>query len=210
MISSGSYATSVKFTIAIVTALRGIPMKNAKFLLLPSAFLLASCGAEIPDSSSIVEEASLDSSLPASSASDVSETPSESPSSEEKIPYAREADFDLVSYVGEHAPKYDSASIHMSLDFTALLEWSIEGSGETNRMTIQYEILPDYNFLFDFVADMFMIKKTEGVLPACFVASDVAGGVFSEDKTEVRFQSTRYVPDTDCSEGICYTFRLRE
>ena len=210
MISSGSYATSVKFTIAIVTALRGIPMKNAKFLLLPSAFLLASCGAGIPDSSSIVEEASLDSSLPASSASDVSETPSESPSSEEKIPYAREADFDLVSYVGEYAPKYDSASIHMSLDFTALLEWSIEGSGETNRMTIQYEILPDYNFLFDFVADMFMIKKTEGVLPACFVASDVAGGVFSEDKTEVRFQSTRYVPDTDCSEGICYTFRLRE
>ena len=77
----------------------------------------------------------------------------------------------------------------MSLDFTALLEWSVEGSGETNRMTIQYEILPDYNFLFDFVADMFMIKKTEGVLPACFVASDVAGGVFSEDKTEVRFQS---------------------
>ena len=210
MISSGSYATSVKFTIAIVTALRGIPMKNAKFLLLPSAFLLASCGAGIPDSSSIVEEASLDSSLPASSASDVSETPSESPSSEEKIPYAREADFDLVSYVGEYAPKYDSASIHMSLDFTALLEWSVEGSGETNRMTIQYEILPDYNFLFDFVADMFMIKKTEGVLPACFVASDVAGGVFSEDKTEVRFQSTRYVPDTDCSEGICYTFRLRE
>ena len=210
MISSGSYATSVKFTIAIVTALRGIPMKNAKFLLLPSAFLLASCGAGIPDSSSIVEEASLDSSLPASSASDVSETPSESPSSEEKIPYAREADFDLVSYVGEYAPKYDSASIHMSLDFTALLEWSIEGSGETNRMTIQYEILPDYNFLFDFVADMFMIKKTEGVLPACFVASDVAGGVFSEDKMEVRFQSTRYVPDTDCSEGICYTFRLRE
>ena len=116
----------------------------------------------------------------------------------------------LVSYVGQYAPKYDSASIHMSLDFTALLEWSIEGSGETNRMTIQYEILPDYNFLFDFVADMFMIKKTEGVLPACFVASDVAGGVFSEDKTEVRFQSTRYVPDTDCSEGICYTFRLRE
>ena len=210
MISSGSYATSVKFTIAIVTALRGIPMKNAKFLLLPSAFLLASCGAGIPDSSSIIEEASLDSSLPASSASDVSETPSESPSSEEKIPYAREADFDLVSYVGEYAPKYDSASIHMSLDFTALLEWSIEGSGETNRMTIQYEILPDYNFLFDFVADMFMIKKTEGVLPACFVASDVAGGVFSEDKTEVRFQSTRYVPDTDCSEGICYTFRLLE
>ena len=210
MISSGSYATSVKFTIAIVTALRGIPMKNAKFLLLPSAFLLASCGAGIPDSSSIVEEASLDSSLPASSPSDVSETPSESPSSEEKIPYAREADFDLVSCVGEYAPKYDSASIHMSLDFTALLEWSVEGSGETNRMTIQYEILPDYNFLFDFVADMFMIKKTEGVLPACFVASDVAGGVFSEDKTEVRFQSTRYVPDTDCSEGICYTFRLRE
>ena len=210
MISSGSYATSVKFTLAIVTALRGIPMKNAKFLLLPSAFLLASCGAGIPDSSSIVEEASLDSSLPASSASDVSETPSESPSSEEKIPYAREADFDLVSCVGEYAPKYDSASIHMSLDFTALLEWSVEGSGETNRMTIQYEILPDYNFLFDFVADMFMIKKTEGVLPACFVASDVAGGVFSEDKTEVRFQSTRYVPDTDCSEGICYTFRLRE
>ena len=210
MISSGSYATSVKFTIAIVTALRGIPMKNAKFLLLPSAFLLASCGAGIPDSSSIVEEASLDSSLPASSASDVSETPSESPSSEEKIPYAREADFDLVSYVGEYAPKYDSASIHMSLDFTALLEWSIEGSGETNRMTIQYEILPDYNFLFDFVADMFMIKKTEGVLPACFVASDVAGGVFSEDKTEVRFQSTRYVPDTDYTEGICYRFRLRE
>ena len=81
MISSGSYATSVKFTIAIVTALRGIPMKNAKFLLLPSAFLLASCGAGIPDSSSIVEEASLDSSL---LASDVSETPSESPSSEEK------------------------------------------------------------------------------------------------------------------------------
>lgn len=157
-----------------------------------------------------MEEASLDSSLPASSPSDVSETPSESPSSEEKIPYAREADFDLVSYVGEYAPKYDSASIHMSLDFTALLEWSIEGSGETNRMTIQYEILPDYNFLFDFVADMFMIKKTEGVLPACFVASDVAGGVFSEDKTEVRFQSTRYVPDTDCSEGICYRFRLRE
>ena len=210
MISSGSYATSVKFTIAIVTALRGIPMKNAKFLLLPSAFLLASCGAGIPDSSSIVEEASLDSSLPASSASDVSETPSESPSSEEKIPYAREADFDLVSCVGEYAPKYDSASIHMSLDFTALLEWSVEGSGESNRMTIQYEILPDYNFLFDFVADMFMIKKTEGVLPACFVASDVAGGVFSEDKTEVRFQSTRHVPDTDCSEGICYTFRLRE
>ena len=210
MISSGSYATSVKFTIAIVSALRGIPMKNAKFLLLPSAFLLASCGAGIPDSSSIVEEASLDSSLPASSASDVSETPSESPSSEEKIPYAREADFDLVSCVGEYAPKYDSASVHMSLDFTALLEWSVEGSGETNRMTIQYEILPDYNFLFDFVADMFMIKKTEGVLPACFVASDVAGGVFSEDKTEVRFQSTRYVPDTDCSEGICYTFRLRE
>ena len=210
MISSGSYATSVKFTLAIVTALRGIPMKNAKFLLLPSAFLLASYGAEIPDSSSIVEEASLDSSLPATSPSDVSETPSESPSSEEKIPYAREADFDLASYVGEYAPKYDSASIHMSLDFTALLEWSIEGSGETNRMTIQYEILPDYNFLFDFVADMFMIKKTEGVLPACFVASDVAGGVFSEDKTEVRFQSTRCVPDTDCSEGICYTFRLRE
>lgn len=210
MISSGSYATSVKFTIAIVTALRGIPMKNAKFLLLPSAFLLASCGAGIPDSSSTMEEASLDSSLPASSPSDVSETPSESPSSEEKIPYAREADFDLVSYVGEYAPKYDSASIHMSLDFTALLEWSIEGSGETNRMTIQYEILPDYNFLFDFVADMFMIKKTEGVLPACFVASDVAGGVFSEDKTEVRFQSTRYVPDTDYTEGICYTFRLRE
>ena len=84
MISSGSYATSVKFTLAIVTALRGIPMKNAKFLLLPSAFLLASCGAGIPDSSSIVEETSLDSSLPASSASDVSETPSESPSSEEK------------------------------------------------------------------------------------------------------------------------------
>ena len=156
-----------------------------------------------------MEEASLDSSLPASSTSDVSETPSESPSSEEN-PYAREADFDLVSYVGEYAPKYDSASIHMSLDFTALLEWSVEGSGETNRMTIQYEILPDYNFLFDFVADMFMIKKTEGVLPACFVASDVAGGVFSEDGTEVRFQSTRYVPDTDCSEGICYTFRLRE
>ena len=84
MISSGSYATSVKFTIAIVTALRGIPMKNAKFLLLPSAFLLASCGAGIPDSSSTMEEASLDSSLPASSPSDVSETPSESPSSEEK------------------------------------------------------------------------------------------------------------------------------
>ena len=210
MISSGSYATSVKFTIAIVTALRGIPMKNAKFLLLPSAFLLASCGAGIPDSSSTMEEASLDSSLPASSASDVSETPSESPSSEEKIPYAREADFDLVSYVDEYAPKYDSASIHMSLDFTALLEWSVEGSGETNRMTIQYEILPDYNFLFDFVADMFMIKKTEGVLPACFVASDVAGGVFSEDGTEVRFQSTRYVPDTDYTEGICYRFRLRE
>ena len=209
MISSESYATSVKFTLAIVTALRGIPMKNAKFLLLPSAFLLASCGAGIPDSSSIVEEASLDSSLPASSASDVSETPSESPSSEEN-PYAREADFDLVSYVDEYAPKYDSASIHMSLDFTALLEWSIEGSGETNRMTIQYEILPDYNFLFDFVADMFMIKKTEGVLPACFVASDVAGGVFFEDKTEVRFQSTRYVPDTDYTEGICYRFRLRE
>ena len=83
-----------------------------------------------------MEEASLDSSLPASSTSDVSETPSESPSSEEKIPYAREADFDLVSCVGEYAPKYDSASIHMSLDFTALLEWSIEGSGETNRMTI--------------------------------------------------------------------------
>ena len=98
----------------------------------------------------------------------------------------------------------------MSLDFTALLEWSVEASGETNRMTIQYEILPDYNFLFDFVADMFMIKKTEGVLPACFVASDVAGGVFSEDKTEVRFQSTWYVPDTDCSEGICYRLRLRE
>lgn len=136
MISSGSYATSVKFTLAIVTVLRGIPMRNAKFLLLPSAFLLASCGAGIPDSSSTMEEASLDSSLPASSPSDVSETPSESPSSEEKIPYAREADFDLVSYVGEYAPKYDSASIHMSLDFTALLEWSIEGSGETNRMTI--------------------------------------------------------------------------
>ena len=86
MISSGSYATSVKFTLAIVTALRGIPMKNAKFLLLPSAFLLASCGAGIPDSSSTMEEASLDSSLPATSPSDVSETPSESPSSEEKSP----------------------------------------------------------------------------------------------------------------------------
>ena len=189
MISSGSYATSVKFTLAIVTALRGIPMKNAKFLLLPSAFLLASCGAEIPDSSSIVEETSLDSSLPASSASDVSETPSESPSSEEKIPYAREADFDLVSYVGEYAPKYDSASIHMSLDFTALLEWSIEGSGETNRMTIQYEILPDYNFLFDFVADMFMIKKTEGVLPACFVASDIREAFFPKTGRKSGFKA---------------------
>ena len=189
MISSGSYATSVKFTIAIVTALRGIPMKNAKFLLLPSAFLLASCGAGIPDSSSIVEEASLDSSLPVSSASDVSETPSESPSSEEKIPYAREADFDLVSYVDEYAPKYDSASIHMSLDFTALLEWSIEGSGETNRMTIQYEILPDYNFLFDFVADMFMIKKTEGVLPACFVASDIREAFFPKTGRKSGFKA---------------------
>ena len=189
MISSGSYATSVKFTIAIVTALRGIPMKNAKFLLLPSAFLLASCGAGIPDSSSIVEEASLDSSLPASSASDVSETPSESPSSEEKIPYAREADFDLVSYVDEYAPKYDSASIHMSLDFTALLEWSVEGSGETNRMTIQYEILPDYNFLFDFAADMFMIKKTEGVLPACFVASDIREAFFPKTGRKSGFKA---------------------
>ena len=189
MISSGSYATSVKFTLAIVTALRGIPMKNAKFLLLPSAFLLASCGAGIPDSSSTMKEASLDSSLPASSPFDVSETPSESPSSEEKIPYAREADFDLVSYVGEYAPKYDSASIHMSLDFTALLEWSIEGSGETNRMTIQYEILPDYNFLFDFVADMFMIKKTEGVLPACFVASDIREAFFPKTGRKSGFKA---------------------
>lgn len=77
----------------------------------------------------------------------------------------------------------------MSLDFTALLEWSIEGSGETNRMTIQYEILPDYNFLFDFVADMFMIKKTEGVLPACFVASDIREAFFPKIRRKSGFKA---------------------
>ena len=77
----------------------------------------------------------------------------------------------------------------MSLDFTALLEWSVEGSGETNRMTIQYEILPDYNFLFDFVADMFMIKKTEGVLPACFVASDIREAFFPKTGRKSGFKA---------------------
>lgn len=210
MISSGSYATSVKFTLVIVTALRGIPMKNAKFLLLPSAFLLASCGAGIPDSSSIVEEASLDSSLPASSTSDVSETPSESPSSEEKIPYAMEGIFDLVYSKGEYSTKYDYALFHLFLDFTCYFEWSVEGSGETFEATAEYEIVPRGGYYGgDTLSDIRYLKNTGGILADCFYETHMGGGQFSQENTKVRFISTSYYEEYDWIENVWYDFALR-